>query len=291
MSYKKKQIKSKIHRIKPKISILKNIWFWILTSSFLVIIIFLYFLFFYPDLQLKNVTVSGNEKIKTEEIQSFVFDATNIKIINFLSIKIDSNSIFLINKNKINKNILEKFPAIEKITITRNFPQTLNINITEKKPVGIYCYFLEVDQIDKCFSIDENGIIFEPLEEVDYNTTIVRQMINNKQINVGQEAISRDVMNMLYKIKKTLQDDFQVDLREAVVNSYTKLSITTNEGWKIYFDIGTGSDIDSQITKLDLLLKDGFSNTAEGNTRNNLKYIDLVPRDRAIVCDNNICSE
>jgi len=288
MSYKKKQFKSKVHRIKPKISIFKNIWFWILSLSCIVIIIFSYFLFFYPGLQLKNIAVSGNEKITTQEIQDFVFDETNIKIINFFTIKVDSNSIFLINKNKLNNNILDKFPAIEKVTISRNFPQTLNLNVTEKKPVGVYCYFLESD---KCFSIDQNGIIFEPLNEVALGTTIVRQMINNYQISVGQEAISKDVMNMIYKIKKTLKDDFEVDLHEVVVNSHTRLSVITNEGWKIYFDIGAGSNIDSQITKLDLLLKDGFSDEKEGNNRNNLRYIDLIPEDRAIVCDNKTCGE
>lgn len=291
MSYKKKQIKSKIHRIKPKISILKNMWFWIIFLSFFTIVGVSYIVFFYPGLQLKNIAVSGNVKIETQELQDFVFSATNIKIIDFLTIKIESNSIFLINKDKISKSILEKVPVIEKIVISRNFPQTLNLNITEKKPVGVYCYFSEADQLDKCFSIDENGVIFEPLNEVALGTTIVRQMLNNNQINIGQEVISKDVMNVLYKIKKTLKDDFQVDLREAVVDSYTRLSVTTNEGWKIYFDIGPESNIDSQIIKLDLLLKDKFSSTEESNSRNNLRYIDLIPKDRAIVCDNNICSK
>ena len=50
-----------------------------------------------------------------------IFNDVNNKILGI----IDYKSIFLINNDKINKDILEKFPVIEKITINKKLPQTL----------------------------------------------------------------------------------------------------------------------------------------------------------------------
>ena len=115
MSYRKKHIKNKIHRIKPKKSIFKKLWFWIVFLVLLIILSVLYLVFFYSGFQLKNIVISGNQKVSNKDIESLVFNDVNNKILGI----IDYKSIFLINNDKINKDILEKFPVIEKITINK----------------------------------------------------------------------------------------------------------------------------------------------------------------------------
>jgi len=292
MSYRKRHVKYKIHRIKPKISIFKRLWFWIAILILIIISFAAYFALFYSGFQLKNVVISGNVKVKTQDLQSIVSKYAATGLINFWDIKITSGSIFLINEDRIKNDILEKFPEIEKLTIAKNFPQTLTLDVAERKPLGVFC-----DNNDNCFLIDQNGVVFEPIataQEVDIlrlsqgeccKMSIVRQSAENGQVFAGQQVVPQDVTSAIAKIQKSLKDNFQIDIKEALIASSMRLNITTNENWQIYFDSSSGSDINLQITKLDLLLNGGMS----AASRKNLRYIDLRPKDRAIICDNSTC--
>jgi len=199
-----------------------------------------------------------------------------IKILYF----INSKSIFLINTGKINKEIMNKFPEVGKVDISRDFPQTLTLKITERKPIGAYC-----KSDNSCFSIDNSGIIFESLSGPSADTTILRQTINDSQAIVGQKIIAKNIIDTIFKIQKLLKDKFKIDLKEALIADSSRLDITTSENWKIYFDLNQNSDIEMQITKLSLLLNEGIS----ADSRKNLRYINLSPKDRAVVCDNSTC--
>jgi cell division septal protein FtsQ len=276
-NYRKNNIKSKIHKVKPKKSIFKMIWFWVGALAFIVIFAGLYFFFFFPDIQVKNINVSGNQKVNAEELKNLVSDSANNKILGF----VNSRSIFLVNNNNISKEVLNKFPEIEKVTVNKSFPQTLTINIVERKPIGVFCGFENRD----CFLIDGNGIIFESVEEISADSVIVRQLFGNSQVSIGQKVVGKNIMDLLSRVKKDLKDNFQIGLKTATVTSDTRLNMITDENWHIYFDIGANSDTDSQIKKLDLLLKGEIPQ----EKRKNLRYINLMPKDRAIVCDNMEC--
>ncbi len=280
MSYRKKHIKNKIHKIKPRKSIFKRPWFWIIILFLIIILSGFYFAIFWPCIQLKNIVISGNDKAKTRDLQELVLNSANTGLIDFWNIKIISRSIFLINDDKINKNILEKFPVIEKVTINKNLPQTLILSVVERKPIGVFC-----GNAGQCFLIDQNGIIFEPLSITPENFTIVRQAVENGQIFTGEQVVAQNTINAISKIQKSLKDNFQIDLEEALVTSPVRLNIKTSENWQIYFDLSPESDINLQLTKLDLLLTSEISQ----DNRKNLRYIDLRPKDRAIICDNKTC--
>ena len=84
-------------------------------------------------------------------------------------------------------------------------------------------------------------------------------------------------MNDIYKIQKDLKDNFQINLTEALITSPIRLNVTTGEGWQIYFNLQGNPDINSQITKLNLLLNGDITPTI----RKTLQYIDLRFQDRA----------
>ena len=119
----------------------------------------------------------------------------------------------------------------------------------------------------------------------DSNTTIVKQNTGNTQVILGQEVVASNAISAIYKIQKMLKDNFQIDLKDVLVTSPVRLNATTRGNWQIYFDLGPNSDIDAQITKLSLLLSGGIS----PDNMKNLRYIDLRPNARAIVCDNSTC--
>ncbi|MGA2417812.1 MAG: FtsQ-type POTRA domain-containing protein [Candidatus Staskawiczbacteria bacterium] len=283
MSYRKKHIKSKIHRIRPRKSIFRRLWFWIVILFLIIVLFIFYLVLFYPGLQIKNIVVSGNDKISTQELQDVIFNNANTGLVKFWNFQITSKSIFLFNINKIDKEILEKFPTIEKVTINKKLPQTIMLGVTEREPVGVFC------DNNNCFLIDNNGIVFEPLSTNPANVLIVRQdpkgTPENGQVFTGEDVVAQNIINAISKIQKSLKDNFQIDLKEALVASSVRLNVTTSENWQIYFDLSPESDINLQLTKLNLLLNGGMS----ADSRKNLRYIDLRPQDRAIICDNKTC--
>jgi len=283
--YRKKHVRNKIDRIKPKEPFYKNPFFW---GGFLVLIlvsVIVYVLFFCKSLQVNEIIISGNEKVFSEDIKQIVKDGSNTGLLNLWNLKISSNNIFLANTNKIRSKIINDFPIIEKINITKKYPQTLTVQIQERKPIGVYC---SNDQENKkCFLIDQNGIIFEPIE-LDYlqaDKTLIESYLNNGQIFAGEQVVATEIINAIYAVQKNLKEKFQIDLASALVTSPVRMDVKTAEGWKIYFYLRQDQTIDEQITKLNLLL----SGEVSQESRKNLRYINLIPDDKAVICDNSEC--
>jgi len=282
MSYRKKHVKNKIHSIKPKKSVFKKLWFWIIILVLTIVSAGFYLLFFYSGLQVKNIVVLGNEKIKTQDLEELAFNNADINLLSFWNIKIVSRSILFVDIDKINNDILKKYSVVENAKISKKLPETLTLNITERKPMGVFC-----GTDNQCFSIDNSGVVFGPAGAVPENTTIVRQPFNNGQVFSGEQVVAENIISAIYKIRKSLKDNFQIDLKEVLITSPLRINVKTNENWQIYFDLAPASDIGSQITKLNLLLSDEIS----ADKRKNLRYVDLRPKDKAIVCDNSTCGE
>ena len=83
-----------------------------------------------------------------------------------------------------------------------------------------------------------------------------------------------------------MKENLNIDLKEAIIAAPIRLNTETRENWKIYFDLDKNADINFQLTKLKLL----FDGEISPQTRKNLRYINLIPKDRAIICDNATCA-
>jgi len=272
MSYRKKHIKSKIHKITLKKSIFKKPIFWIFLLVLIIFFTALYFFLFFSGFQVQNIIISGNETIQSKDIENLVSNNVNKKIITIGNWSITSESIFLTNPPELQKIILNSFPIIETATIKRRLPQSVSLKIEERKPFAIFC---QPDQNGKCFFIDKNGVIFEPLQNLPQDMPVLEQSIDSKEAFVGESVIGKDIMNVILKIEKNLKDNFQINVKGAFLSNPLRLDVKTNENWQIYFDLN--SDTDLQIIKLNSLLKDEISKTS----RAKLQYIDLRFKDRA----------
>ena len=122
-----------------------------------------------------------------------------------------------------------------------------------------------------------NGVIFEELQSLAQrqDMPIITQTLNSNDIFTGESVVDRNVISAISKIEKNLKDNFQIDIKEALVSNPLRLDIKTNENWQIYFDLN--SDTNLQIIKLNSLLKNEISQTS----RASLQYIDLRFKDRA----------
>lgn len=269
MSFRKNHVKHRINRLRPKKSIFKMLWFWILVLVIILTGTCTYFAVFYPGLQICNINISGNQKINTNDIKNIISRDIDQKLLGILPTK----SILLVNENTLQKDILKDFPVIGKVTFQRQFPQTISCQVEERAMIGVYC-----DNSQKCFLIDKSGVIFQDIvpEILSSNYFIVRQEENKNSV-IGESVVTDKIINTILNIQKDLKDNFQIDIKEALLSTPTRLNIKTGENWQIYFDTENIEDVDLQLEKLNLLLKGDITQ----EIRKTLQYIDLRFKDRA----------
>lgn len=283
MSYRKKHIKSKIHKIKPKKSVLRSGLFWLIILILAIIIAGVYFFLFYPGVQIKNIIISGNQRVATNDIENFISADISNKILGIAGLQIVSKSIFLMNNSRLSEAIVNKFPTIESVEITKNFFKTIIFKVNERISTSIFCPSLDGEK-SNCYLMDSSGTVFESVRALPENMLVVRKLIN-KQIFIGEKVVQQSIIDLILKVEKNLRDSFKINLSEALIASSARLNLKTSENWQIYLNLNENYNIESQLLRLNLLLNGGIS----ANERKNLRYIDLRAKDKAIICDNATC--
>jgi len=113
---------------------------------------------------------------------------------------------------------------------------------------------------------------------------IYRQAVQN--VNFGESVVEPKIVKLVLSLQNMLYG-FQINIVEALEQSSSKLVILTNEGWKIYFNSDSDDNMGMELVKLISLLSEGLKPEERGD----LRYVDLRPKDRAIVCDSSICGD
>ena len=133
---------------------------------------------------------------------------------------------------------------------------------------------------NKCFLIDNNGIIFEEIfENYSELPTIKSFNANGKfalpadatalQAGLGQEVVEKETLSKVLQIISKLKQNLEIQIKLADIVSKERLNIKTSENWEIYFNLL--GDIDWQITELGLILEKEI----DSEKRQKLEYIDL----------------
>ena len=248
----------KPHKIRRKTSVLKNRYFWL---SLLTLVIFgasSYFLFFSEFFQIKEIDVSGNQKITSEDIQNEIFSLVSKKIINF-----PSKSIFLANFRSMSSEVLKKFPQLATITFKRDFPNRITVEAEERRPVAVFCPDLN------CYSIDKEGIAFEKVEVIFSEFPRIIFIDGKNIFPLGEEVIDKNALNFILNVRNGLNDKLKITVEEFSLPSQQRLNVKTNEGWEIYFNLS--GDLNWQLEKLGLILEKEIP----PQKRKDLAYIDL----------------
>ena len=241
-----KRIKRKIPFYKKKVFCAFLLFFLFFSGNF-------YLTTFAPLFQIQKVEVSGSEKLK-ESVKSLVEPHLLTNLFSF-----QTKSIFLFNPDQIAQFVLENFPQIEEIEFFKKFPDKLEIKIRERQAIALFCS-------QKCYLIDREGIAFEEFFAKDI-FEIEEQ--NKREISLGENVIEKEVLDGILKIKKVLEEEFQISLEKIVLVSDERVNVKTLESWEIYFN--PKRDIDWQLTKLRVL----FEKEIPPEKRKNLEYIEL----------------
>lgn len=127
---------------------------------FIILSVGIVFLLRMKFLQLKNIEVTGNVVLEQKDIQYFINKKYEGK---YLWLIPKNNTLFVLPKT-VTKSLQKEFPRIDNISVRRNFPRSLSVDITERKGVYVWCgNDIGISSVSKdipCFFVDKEGIIF-----------------------------------------------------------------------------------------------------------------------------------
>ncbi|HPX51955.1 MAG TPA: FtsQ-type POTRA domain-containing protein [Candidatus Pacearchaeota archaeon] len=249
----KKRQKKRIIRRRKK-SIFSNLFFSVSLFSSIIVLSALGFLLFSPRFQIDNLVVSGNNNISTEEIERIANEKMKASF-SIMGMDIITESIFLSFDGKINQ-IKEAMPEIEKISIKKNFPNGISLEVVEKKPFALW------DYNNERFLVDKNGS-FIRYEQEDEDMS---NLIQIKQEEESVDLDKKEIINNIIIISEGLSKE------EINISSYVifddKLRVNTTNFF-ILFD--SKQDLSWQVEKLKAVLE----NDDQVRKGINVKYIDL----------------
>jgi len=256
----------KPYRLKKRKSFLKSRFFWlpllilIISGGFFYLVCFSYFF------QVKDINISGHqEKVSFEQVKQVAEEKVGKKILFF-----PSRSIFLVNFKEINDVLLKNFPQIKKINFKRKFPDTLKIQIEERKPAAILVWGEKGNET--YFFIDKEGVVYEQvLNEAESKEFLkIRNLFLEQEVKLGEKIMEEEEISQILEIKsRLLNDELKILIEEISLISKERWNAKTSENWEIYFN--PKEDLNWQITRLKVILEKKIPL----EKRKKLKYIDL----------------
>lgn len=234
----------------------KMVFLWIL----FLILTLAYVIFFSPLFEIKEIKISGNRVIGSEEIQnsldSFLFE----KVLIFFN----QNNVFLATRSRLAETLISDFPRIFSIEINKNvFKKTIDFKIIERKETGIFCK-------KDCYYIDKKGVIFEEAPQTSGTLILVIKDYSEGEVEIGKNVIEKEFMTELIDLRSYLLSQLGLKVLDFTIgpDPLKDLKIDTNEGWYILFD--KSQDLKNQLEALELVLEKKIK-----EVRKDLEYIDL----------------
>jgi cell division septal protein FtsQ len=264
----KRRVVAKKRRItkRRKKSIFTNFYFSFSVFASIILLSGVGFLLFSPRFQVSQLSVSGNNNIATADLEKVAQEKLKTSF-SVLGMDISTESIFL-SMGKGTKSLMESFPEIEKVTIKKNFPNGISLQIVEKTP---YAVWTDEFNNSKCYLVDKSGSFIKNYEEKAEYASLVR--VTEKESI--KDLDKKSVLDNLAKISDKLKSS-SINAKSFDVYS-EKVVVQSNLACQLYFNIN--GDLDWQIEKLGIVL----SNSKYSSDLNKLQYIDLRFGNQAII--------
>lgn len=253
-----------------------------------------YFLIFSPFLWVQRIEIEKTKNVSVLEIEEIARNNLEGK----LWLLIPRKSFLFLPIDKISQDILDRFPEVKAVTIEKIKPNFLNldqissgmgllIKTEERESIGIWCQLNQEettstttnqmipfeDRVNKCFYIDQEGIIFRESPLVIGNLVVNIYSQIKDSVDLREKITSAEVIDFILLVDKRLSqietvDGNRLNIVGFEIVSIENLRITTSFGWQIYFN--PSFSVGSQLNALEMvLLQDIKENYSI------LEYIDL----------------
>ncbi len=227
----------------------------IMATIILAIVATFWFLLYSHFFTIKNINVDGeSNNFSPSDIQKM---AQN-QIDNNMFILWPQKNIFLFKKQTLQNKMESKY-SFEKLEITKDIPENLNIYYIEKKHSLIW------KEDDKFYYANKSGIITaetneEEIKDKDYPIleNLSDKKINNRHVKIAEKYLSY-TLDLYEKLKPHQNENFTID-KFIVDNELNTIKLNLINNPQILFN--TEEPAEKQINKLLIIkeekLKDNF---------------------------------
>ncbi len=259
----------------PLGKIFARVLFYILLVCFLAVTG--YVLFFSTYLKISKLVIVGNSELSVEEIKKVIGDQQQGKILKI----IPKDNFLLTRRSVVEKLLAGQFRKIKSVSVVKKFPDTLEINLQERKALLVFC------SGGRCFLIDENGVAYS---EADFNSPELTQnhLIeisdnSSEAVKLGDEILDQNYIQYVSTLKEALG---RINL--AIENDFStpslmadEVSVRVTQGGELYFS--TQFPLESAVKTLAIILKKEPLKTQQPD----LAYIDLRTENKVFYRLNN----
>lgn len=240
--------------VRDKKKIKMRLWRVIFSIAIAALFSLIYFLFFSPVFDIKQIEINGLNKVKKQSIDQIV---DNYRFARKWFV-LPRNNFWLFDCDEIKHDILEKY-FFDKLEIKKKLFNQVILNLAEKE--STVNWFTG----NQCFHIDPTGTAIEYCEESGGLLKI--KDMKNGDLVIGKNAIGSDelinIIGINDQLKFISQGKFEILNYEKYDNS---LTAKTLEGLLIYFNAARPAG--EQTGRLQVLLN-------QIENLNALEYIDL----------------
>jgi len=259
------RVKKRAARLKTKYKKKKALWknpsFRLIIWVTILALALAYLLLFSPLLAINQIKITSPAALT--DIAPTIENLLNQKLENHLAFLSVKKTFFLLNTAALKKEIEAMMPQVEEVIIKKEFSHTLTVQLKERIPRAVWCYAPN----DACYLIDKAGMAFQTTTEKNLPLIIVED--ETAPTALPSQVIEPSKMTLILQALSFFQEKLAIALQNCLTDGQDKLTIETQEGWEVYFNL-TG-DLDANLTNLGLLIEKSLPE----DQRKNLQYIDM----------------
>lgn len=264
-----------------------HLWAMKVTYKILFLVLFVglfYFLFFSEWLTIERVLVEGNQNTDKKLILDSVEPYLHKKVLSVFP----SNNFFFVREGAIKNEIIDNFRRISSVKIKKEFPDTVVLQIEEKKAVLLFC------NGKGCLWVDEDGYSYNQSsysEAVsDSSDVTIVEDTSQSDLLVGQGVTDATYVSFVNDLKNEFEKITQKQILKisTPILSAREIRVETMENWIIYLDVDSGLKRSTGL--LEEVLKQIKEKEGEEKSKC-LDYIDLRVRDRVFYKIKDNCGQ
>lgn len=219
----------------------------------------IFYFFRIPALQIKDVEITGADKVDKSELHRIAENLSEGNIIYF----IPKHFFLLYPKKEIAKSILEKYPEIITAKVVLRGFNKVEIRIVERTPYAFYCN-------SSCFYADDQGFVYKQASSTDEHIIFKDLRVLSNQSSISTYPLQTEVFKNVESFARNISE-LNLHIKEIVIEVNSDLSVMTEEGKIIVSVRGSFSD---QYSFLKTALSQKLFLYPDGSIRN-FDYIDL----------------